>query len=146
VRNGALFAAARLAPSAAKGKPNGVVLELSTSYLTSSADAPIRGYCCLVLKRHVVELYELRDEESVSLMRDIRQVGRALQEITKAVRLNYEIHGNTIPHLHLHVYPRYRGDPFEGRSIEPKLITTSLYKGSEFNDFVTQLAKRVRDG
>jgi diadenosine tetraphosphate (Ap4A) HIT family hydrolase len=22
------------------------------------------------------------------------------------VKLNYEIHGNTIPHLHMHLYPR----------------------------------------
>jgi diadenosine tetraphosphate (Ap4A) HIT family hydrolase len=132
-------------PICRQGKPNGVALELSTSYLTSSADAPIRGYCCLVLKRHAVELYDLRDEEAVSLMQDIQRVSRALHEITKAVKLNYEIHGNTIPHLHVHLYPRYRGDPFEGRSIEPKSITTSPYTAAEFNDFVTELAERVRN-
>jgi diadenosine tetraphosphate (Ap4A) HIT family hydrolase len=79
-------------------------------------------------------------------MRDIQRVGRALQEITKAVKLNYEIHGNTVPHLHVHLYPRYRGDPFEGRSIEPSLIAASPYRGSEFNDFVVELQRRVRDG
>ena len=31
--------------------------------------------------------------------------------------MNYEIHGNSIPHLHLHLYPRFSGDPFEGRPI-----------------------------
>ena len=31
--------------------------------------------------------------------------------------MNYEIHGNSIPHLHLHLYPRFPGDPFEGRPI-----------------------------
>jgi diadenosine tetraphosphate (Ap4A) HIT family hydrolase len=131
-------------PICRQSKPNGIVLELSTSYLTSSADAPIRGYCCLVLKRHAVELHELRDEEAISLMRDIRRVGRALEEIIKPVKLNYEIHGNTIPHLHAHLYPRYRGDPFEGRSIEPSLITTSPYKGAEFEDFVAELQRRLR--
>lgn len=29
-------------------------------------------------------------------------------------KLNYEIHGNTIPHLHLHLFPRRLGDRFEG--------------------------------
>jgi diadenosine tetraphosphate (Ap4A) HIT family hydrolase len=132
-------------PICCRGKPDGIVLELAASYLTSSANAPIRGYCCAVLKRHAVELHELPDEEAVALMRDVRRVGRALQEITKAVKLNYEIHGNTIPHLHVHLYPRHRGDPFEGRSIDPGLIKASPYKGSEFDDFLAELRESLRD-
>jgi hypothetical protein len=42
-------------PICRRGNPNGIVLELSTSYLTSSADGPIWGHCCLVLKRHAVD-------------------------------------------------------------------------------------------
>ncbi len=34
-----------------------------------------------------------------------------------APEMNYEIHGNSIPHLHLHLYPRFSGDPFEGRPV-----------------------------
>ncbi len=29
----------------------------------------------------------------------------------RPAKLDSEIHGNTIPHLHLHVIPRYRGEP-----------------------------------
>jgi len=36
--------------------------------------------------------------------------------------MNYEIHGNTIPHLHLHLFPRFAGDPFEGRPIDGRTI------------------------
>ena len=32
-----------------------------------------------------------------------------------ATKMNYEVHGNTIPHLHMHFFPRYAGDPFETR-------------------------------
>lgn len=28
--------------------------------------------------------------------------------------MNYEIHGNTIPHLHLHLFPRTPGDVYVG--------------------------------
>jgi diadenosine tetraphosphate (Ap4A) HIT family hydrolase len=133
-------------PICHQDKPDGVVLELTASYLTSNADAPMRGYCCVVLKRHAVELHELSDEEAVALTRDIQRVGKAIHEITRAVKLNYEIHGNTIPHLHVHLYPRYRGDPFEGRPIDPALIKASPYKGNEFEDFVAELRARMGGG
>jgi diadenosine tetraphosphate (Ap4A) HIT family hydrolase len=130
-------------PICRNGKPDGIVLELPGSYLTSSADAPMRGYCCVVLKRHAVELHELSDAEAIAFMRDIRRVSWVIQELTKAIKLNYEIHGNTIPHLHMHLYPRHRGDPFEGRPIDPRLIKSSPYKANEFADFVAELRTRM---
>ena len=36
------------------------------------------------------------------------------REFVLSVKMNYEVHGNTIPHLHMHFFPRYPGDPFEG--------------------------------
>jgi diadenosine tetraphosphate (Ap4A) HIT family hydrolase len=32
--------------------------------------------------------------------------------------MNYEIHGNSIRHLHMHLFPRHDGDPFEGQPID----------------------------
>lgn len=83
-------------PICLDGKPQGIVAELETSYLTSTEASPMKGYCCLILKRHVVELYELATEEAAALMRDIQQTSRVIQEISGAVKMNYEIHGNTI--------------------------------------------------
>jgi diadenosine tetraphosphate (Ap4A) HIT family hydrolase len=45
-------------------------------------------------------------------------VARALNDELRPAKLNYEIHGNTIPHLHLHLYPRTEEDPFVGRPID----------------------------
>ena len=42
---------------------------------------------------------------------------RALSDLFRPSKMNYEIHGNTIPHLHMHLYPRFAGDPYEGRPI-----------------------------
>jgi len=124
------------------GKPFGIVAELSATYLTSSPDSPMRGYCCVVLKRHAVELYELSADEACALMRDLQRVAAALQEITRAVKLNYEIHGNTIPHLHVHLFPRYKGDPFEEGPINP-LIRESPYGEGEFESFRRTLQARL---
>ncbi len=34
-------------------------------------------------------------------------VSKALAAVTGAVKLIYEIHGNSLPHLHMHFFPRY---------------------------------------
>lgn len=47
-------------------------------------------------------------------------VARVLGELFQPAKLNYEIHGNTIPHLHLHLFPRFAGDPFVGGPIDPR--------------------------
>jgi alpha-ketoglutarate-dependent taurine dioxygenase len=44
------------------------------------------GYCCLVLKRHAVELYDLSADEASALMKDMRRVAEALQAITSHYR------------------------------------------------------------
>ena len=130
-------------PICRTGIPNDVLLDLSVSYLTSYPDAATHGYCCVVLKRHAVELDELSEEEATALMSDVRRVAGALRKVTNCVKLNYEIHGNTIPHLHVHLYPRYRGDPFEGGPIDRKLIEASPYKGAEYADFCSRLRTRL---
>ena len=55
--------------------------------------------------------------------------------------MNYEIHGNTIPHLHMHLFPRYVGDAFENQPINPRIVKTAVYAAGEFADF----AARVQD-
>jgi diadenosine tetraphosphate (Ap4A) HIT family hydrolase len=34
--------------------------------------------------------------------------------------MNYEIHGNTLPHLYLHLFPRHSDDPFVGGPVDPR--------------------------
>jgi diadenosine tetraphosphate (Ap4A) HIT family hydrolase len=106
----------------------------------------MRGYCCLVLKRHAIELYDLSTDEGAALMKDMQRVAEAVQAITGAVKLNYGIHGNTIPHLHVHVFPRYKGDPFEGGPIDPKVIQESPYKEGELESFRRLLQAKLESG
>lgn len=94
--------------------------------------APVPGYVCLVLQIHAVDLHDLPEATSCAFMRDVRKVSRAVASVTGAVKMNYEIHGNTIPHLHMHFFPRYRGDQFEGQPINPRLVLQPVYAPGEF--------------
>lgn len=109
-----------------------MVAKLEASWVTMQELAPVSGYACLVSQLHAVELHDLPDAVASAFMRDAQRVSRALKEVTGAVKLNYEIHGNSIPHLHMHFFPRYPGDPFEGQPINPRLITKAVYGPGDF--------------
>ena len=110
--------------------------------------APVRGYICLVSKIHAVELHDLTEEEAVAFMQDARRVSKSIAHVTGAVKINYEVHGNSIPHLHMHFFPRYRGDQFEGGPINPKLTVQPVYGVGEFEqvrrNFVEALLPDIR--
>jgi diadenosine tetraphosphate (Ap4A) HIT family hydrolase len=81
-------------------------------------------------------------------MRDAQLISMALATITGAVKLHYEIHGNSLPHLHMHFFPRYLGDQFEGQPINPKLTVQPAYGLGEFertcNAFLSRLGQLRR--
>jgi diadenosine tetraphosphate (Ap4A) HIT family hydrolase len=126
-----------------RGKPEDVVAELDSSWVTLGEDAPLRGYACLVFRRHAVELHDLTEDEGAAFMRDIQRCSDALKRVTGAVKLNYEVHGNTIEHLHMHFYPRYPGDPFQNRPIDPKAVTRPVYRAGEIAGFRTRLREAL---
>lgn len=105
-------------PICARGEPLDVIGELETLWVTAPRAAPLPGYVCLVAKTHVAEPFELDPEEAGRFWRDVLGAARAVHELLRPRKLNYEIHGNTLEHLHVHVFPRYPGDPFEGRPID----------------------------
>jgi diadenosine tetraphosphate (Ap4A) HIT family hydrolase len=119
-------------PICVQREPRDVVAKLEVSWVTMQEAAPVRGYVCLVSKRHVVELHDMTEDAAAAFMRDARRVSRAVAAATGAVKLNYEIHGNTLPHLHMHFFPRYRGDQFEGQPIYPRATKQPVYPPGDF--------------
>lgn len=126
-------------PICLQGKPTNIIAELDVSFLTAGEEAVLKGSCALFLKRHAIELYELDAHEAAAFMRDLQRASKVVHEATGAVKLNYEIHGNTIPHLHVHLFPRYAGDAFENQPINPRQATTGVYAPHEFDAFVTKI-------
>ena len=64
-----------------------------------------------------------------------------------AKRVRYVGQGNnTLPHLHVHLFPRYRGDPFEEGPINTRLIRESPLGEGEFENFRRTLQVRLSEG
>jgi len=66
----------------------------------------------VVARLHVIEPFELDPPDRLAFWEDCMLAGRALNSLFSPRKMNYEIHGNSIPHLHMHLYPRYAGDPY----------------------------------
>jgi diadenosine tetraphosphate (Ap4A) HIT family hydrolase len=105
-------------PICRRGEPLDVLVDIGLVWVTAPADAPLPGYVAVVAKRHVTEPYDLDDDEGHAFWDAVMKVAERLRAATGARKMNYEIHGNTIPHLHLHLYPRFSDDPFQGRPID----------------------------
>jgi hypothetical protein len=101
--------------------PPDTIAELPVSWVTSGlGPLPVRGYACVVAKRHVVEPYELEGDERAAFWEDVLVAAEAIARWLGPAKMNYEIHGNTIPHLHVHLLPRGPGDGYG----EPGLTRT----------------------
>lgn len=104
-------------PVCRSGRPNNVLVEFDASFACAGPKAPLPGYVCMVARRHVVEPFELPAVEREQFWAESMLVARALNTLFAPGKLNYEIHGNTMPHLHMHIHPRFADDPYVGGPI-----------------------------
>jgi diadenosine tetraphosphate (Ap4A) HIT family hydrolase len=70
-----------------------------------------QGYCLLVSRRHAAELSELLTDERRAYLEEMCLLAQAIQTCYRPHKLNYELLGNQVPHLHWHLFPRYLDDP-----------------------------------
>ena len=96
-----------------KINPNYLIKELSTGYVVLSKYQYkyYRGYTVFICKRHVGELHELENDFKLSFLKEMSQAAEAVFKAFNPDKLNYEMLGNTEPHLHWHLFPRYKSDP-----------------------------------
>lgn len=120
-------------PVCVEGKPNEIVSEGPNSWLTMPTYSPMQGYLCLVAKVHAAEFHQLDQLQLNEFMADVRQVGLALNSATNCVKINYEVHGNVLPHLHMHFFPRFVSDPFEGKKIDVNQIPQPIYLDGQYD-------------
>jgi diadenosine tetraphosphate (Ap4A) HIT family hydrolase len=116
-----------------------VIVELSTCWATAAREAPLPGHVCVVARRHVNEPFDMEPEEQARFWLEAMSIARAVAGVMQPIKMNYEIHGNTLPHLHLHLFPRMPDDPYVGGPIDPR--GASFVRG---DDELQVLARAMR--
>ena len=92
-------------------RPDHRIADLGACVAYVHDDQFFRGWTVLVLKRHATELFELSGADRAKLADEVATVAAALARLYSAVKINYALLGNQIPHIHWHVIPRLRDDP-----------------------------------
>ncbi len=82
---------------------------LTVAYLHDDQFFP--GWTVLVLKRHATELFQLSREERAGVIEEVSAVAQVLADEFQAAKINYELLGNQLPHIHWHLIPRLASDP-----------------------------------
>lgn len=98
-------------------EPDLRIAELEHCYLTLNRDQFFAGYCLLFTKQHVTELFHLSPEVRQGVMEEVNRVAAALFELYQPTKINYELLGNMVPHMHWHLVPRRSSDPLWPRPI-----------------------------
>lgn len=93
------------------------IAELEHSYVILNRDQFFPGYTLLFSKTHVTELFHLDRRVRGELMEEISRVAEALFVTFRPDKINYELLGNMVPHMHWHLVPRFASEPLWPRPI-----------------------------
>ena len=102
-------------------------LKVSTLYLFK--EQTYRGRCVVAYRSHVNELFELPDTEVALFMQDVANAARAIKTTLGANKINYGAYSDKLPHLHMHLVPKYADGPGWGTTFtmmpDPKKLLTN---------------------
>ena len=74
-----------------------------------------KGHCLIITKRHISNFFEATPEEMGALFSLAKEVKKIIEEKYHPAGFNIgvnvnEVAGQTVPHVHVHIIPRYEGD------------------------------------
>jgi diadenosine tetraphosphate (Ap4A) HIT family hydrolase len=119
------------------------IADLDFSRLRLAANQYVTGYCILLCRRHVREPYELTREERSLFFEDMMRAGQALDRVFTPLKMNFNILGNAVPHLHAHILPRYYGDPAPHWPIDPHAGDVRLTAGG-YRERIARIRSALR--
>ncbi len=87
-----------------------LIAELTTGYAVLADNQYVPGYTIFVCKTCVPELHDLPRDERTRFLDEMALVAEAVFRALAPRKLNYELLGNSVSHLHWHLFPRYEDD------------------------------------
>ncbi len=94
-----------------QGTHPGFVAELEAGYVIAGEYQYFRGYALFLCRRCIPELHLLDREFKIKFLEELTYVSEAVDDGFHPHKINYELLGNQVPHIHWHLFPRHKNDP-----------------------------------
>ncbi|HET9658019.1 MAG TPA: HIT domain-containing protein [Kineosporiaceae bacterium] len=93
-----------------------VLARMATGWAVIGDYQHLPGYCVLLHDGDADQLTDLPRPQRAAFLQDMSLLGEAVAQVCarldqQFLRVNYEILGNSYPHLHAHIHPRYAWEP-----------------------------------
>ncbi|MDF2923455.1 MAG: histidine triad protein [Paenibacillaceae bacterium] len=85
------------------------IAPLSVSTLYLFREQTYRGRVLVALNHHEREMFLLPEDTRNALMADVAKAAQAVEQAFKPGKINYGAYGDTMPHVHFHIVPKYEG-------------------------------------
>ena len=108
------------------------ITELEHSFVVLNRDQFFPGYTLLFTKRHVSELFHLDPAVRAGLIEEVSAVAQALHFQFQPDKINYELLGNMVPHIHWHLVPRFSSEALWPRPIWAEAHSELLLSPAEY--------------
>ncbi len=99
----------------------------------------IDGYVRVIPHKHIRELSELSDKELISLTLLIKKIEKIMLNTLNPDKINVASLGNMVAHLHIHIIPRFKNDPWWPGAIFCKETTFNHLPKKKLKKFISQI-------
>ncbi len=113
-------------------------MKVSSFYFFREQTHP--GRCIVAYnKGHKGEVFQLDDQEQKDFMDDLVKAAAAVQKVFSPDKINYASFGDSVPHLHFHVVPKYRDGAKWGGIFDMMPEKKIFLNDGEYDDAVSSL-------
>ena len=119
------------------------ICELKYAKVYLNRDQKHKGRCIVAHKEHHTEYFQMSEEENAGFFAEVSGVAKAIWEVFHPDKINYATFGDLVPHVHVHIVPKYRnglnwGSPFDDT------LPKELLDDSEYEEIAQQLRDKIQ--
>ena len=99
----------------------------------------IPGFIRIILNKHIAEFSDLSFNDYQKVYAEIYKIEKIMREILDPDKINIASLGNYVPHLHIHIIPRYKND-----SWFPDSIWSEKHREYEYKTTKEEIDKMIK--
>ena len=119
------------------------IAEFDFCYAMLNRDQFFPGYSLVVSKRHVTELFHLDRDTRGAIIEEVNGVASALYLLFQPAKINYELLGNMVPHMHWHLIPRFTTESLWPRPIWSEPHSEHILTAEEYAQRIGMIRKHL---